>query len=137
MTPCVPDLESLRRANSGTHSRVTGTFLRMKAVTAPSEREDTLAVHEGHIVFKEHPSTEERPMCAERTVTVSQEALRHIIAGTTGLLENAVTALVTIKGYNRITRTDDQLQATMQALIDKTIKKNEFRTIRKPASPNN
>lgn len=109
------------RANGRVHSHEAGSSTKMEANQVSSEREDTLA---DQAVTERHPCEEEGPMRAERTVTVSQTTLRDSIVDIPGLIEEVVTDLVTPKSHDGLKRTDTQLQAMLQGLINKTIDKN-------------
>lgn len=60
-------------------------------------------------------------MCAETKVAVSQTISRDAIAGIIGLIDDGLTALVTCKGHNEMTRTDILLQSMPQGLVDRTV----------------
>lgn len=119
----VPDPEGLRRANRSARSREAGSPTSMKLTGVPSEWEDILGSLADHVVAEGHLAKEDHPMRSEKTVTVSQETLTNAIVGFLGLIEDAVTSLVTIKSDNGITRTNNGLHALLQGLIKKTIDK--------------
>lgn len=83
------------------------------------EREDTFCAFADHVLPGEHPAEEEHPVRTERTVTISQEALRGDIEGITGLKEGNLPTLVTRKGHNGTGRIDDQLEAMLLVLVNK------------------
>lgn len=43
------------------------------------------------------------------------------MAGIAGFVEDAVAALVTQEGHNRISRTDNRLEALLQGVVNKAI----------------
>lgn len=107
--PGVPVPKRLRHANRPYHSRKARRRTRLEAMLAYSQREDTLGDLADHIVSEKYAAKEERPMCAERAILVRQAALRYAIAGILGLIEDTVTALVTLEGHEESKRPNNRL----------------------------
>lgn len=97
MTPGVPDAEHLTRVNRHADSPEAGSPTRMEIIQAPSKREDILGTLANHVDSERLPADEERPMRSESAVAVSQKTLNDDIQGFPGLIEDAVTVLVTPK----------------------------------------
>lgn len=60
-------------------------------------------------------------MRAVRAVLASQAALSDVIVAISGLIEGAVTALVTPKVHNRTRRAEKRLLAFLQGLMNTTL----------------
>lgn len=60
-------------------------------------------------------------MHAERTVNLNETTLRDATANISGLIESAVTALVTLGDPNRITRPDNRQKCILQGFVNKKI----------------
>lgn len=63
-------------------------------------------------------------MHAERTVDVSHARLTDVIAGIPGLIEDAVSALVTYEGHDGILRTENWIETMIQGLVKKALTKS-------------
>lgn len=97
ITPGVADLQRLMRPNCRAYVREAETSERIEVIQAASDRKDRIGTLADYVISEEHPTEEECPISAERTVTMSQTRLRAAIAGSSGLIEDAVTILVTPK----------------------------------------
>lgn len=60
-------------------------------------------------------------MCTKKVVTASQAMLGNATAGISGLIEDAVGELVTIKSRNRMKREHNRLQAMFQGFVTNTL----------------
>lgn len=86
-----------------------------------SESEDTLDAFPDHVVSKKNPPEKEHQIRAEISVTVSAGRLENAIAGIHGVIRDAMTALVTFAGHDRITRMDIRQQIMLQCPVNKII----------------
>lgn len=93
----------------------------MEVVRAFSEQKGTIGALADPIVSEEEPAREKHSMRAERTVIVTQEMSRDAIAGICWLIEDAVTALVTLRGRNGVPIVDNPLQPMLQGLENEMI----------------
>lgn len=60
-------------------------------------------------------------MRIEETATVRQATMKDAIVGISGLIENAMTALITSEGHSRIAKTANCLEAMLWGLFNKAI----------------
>lgn len=111
----------MMRAARHAHGREAEVLTKMEGLRASAKREDTLRALAAHVVSKEHPVKEERPMWAKSTVAVSQSTLSESMASIPGLIGDVVTALIRTEGQYRVKRTDNRLQAVLQILVNMTL----------------
>lgn len=117
----VPEAERRTRANCRAHSDEAEIRTRIETIQASSERKDTFGALADHAVLEEHSAEEERPMHAERTITMSHAELKDAITSSVGLIKVAVTAFVTCQSHNGKKTADDRLQSMLQSLANKTL----------------
>lgn len=119
MTPGVPHQERMMSANCNAHSCEAQRPTTTEAIQAFCKREDTLSVLADPVLFKEHRAEEEDQIRAKRIASVSQAMMRPNIAGISGFMEDALTALVTPNGHKGVKRTENRLQDILQGLVNK------------------
>lgn len=119
VTADVSDPERLMGPDCSAHICDAGSSIRLEATKTPSNHKDTLGTLADHVVYKERPVNEERLMCAERTLAVSQKMLKDTIIGIAGLTEGDVTVLVASEDRNGIKSTNKRLEAVLQGHVNK------------------
>lgn len=98
--PGVADPEGLMRTKRCNHSLGFRSTEMTEVMKAHSNRENICSALADYVVSEEPSAVEERTMRAERTVNVSQTALRDAIASIPGSIKVSVCALVTQEGLN-------------------------------------
>lgn len=121
MKPVVPNPERMILESHRADSLDAGSTTRKEVIRASSERENALGALADHVVSTEHPADVEHPIQVERPVFVNQATSSDAIAGISGLIEYAVSAMITPVGLRDVKRTDDRLQAMPQGLVKKKL----------------
>lgn len=121
MYPVVPDLVRMLCTNRSAFSRETLSSTRMEAMRALSEQKDNLPVLLNHVVSEEHPAEKEPLMRAGNTALSTRTMLRDAFAGIFGLVEDALTFLVSLESHDGVKTVNNRSQAMLQDLFNTTI----------------
>lgn len=105
MMPSIPNPKYLMSASRRTNSLQDGSRTKMEATQAFSEKEEILGFFADYLVYEKHQAEERRPVHAENTATRSQTTLRDAAARIHDLINDSMTALVSLEDHNGITRT--------------------------------
>lgn len=123
------------RVSCADRSHDAGSHTEVESAQTPSKKGNTFGAPAYHVVSEKHHAEKEWPTRAEETLTLCKTSLKNATAGSSGLTESNVTALVTLEGHNRIAKTDIRLQVIRQGLFNKiTVEKYIFR-VWKPSPP--